>query len=46
MKYRCAWLGDEMTEVADYENRVRPNEEIPAGDCPECGGLCYEKSKD
>jgi len=43
----CEWkgtvsqLGTEMFETRDLASRLEPGEEVPAGECPECGALCY-----
>ncbi len=28
-----------LTEIEDFWSRVDPGEVVPAGECPECGGL-------
>jgi len=41
----CGWTGPEsalrcgLTEIEDFWSRVDPGEVVPAGECPECGGL-------
>ena len=38
----CKWRGqsDELAEIQDFYLRVEPGDEVPAGQCPECGALC------
>ncbi len=40
----CGWKGpdEELDEIADLHQRVDPGEEMPSGECPECGCLCHE----
>ena len=41
----CDWSGelpdDALTEVKDLADRLEPGREVPSGECPECGCLCY-----
>ena len=39
----CEWAGDidDTTEIRDFWGRVDPGDEMPAGECPECGWLAY-----
>lgn len=39
----CTWTGtvDDTEYVRDIHSRVEPGGEMPAGECPECGSLCY-----
>lgn len=39
----CDWAGDvdDTREVRDFWGRVQPGDEMPAGECPECGWLAY-----
>lgn len=39
----CDWTGKlkELDAVSDIEQRLCPGEEVPAGQCPECGALAY-----
>jgi hypothetical protein len=32
---------NKLDDVCDAHERLEPGEEIPAGQCPECGHLCY-----
>lgn len=45
----CEWTGlrsEADSEIKDYFQRVEAGGEVPAGECPECGCLCYiEKDK-
>ena len=40
----CNWVGptDDVQEIHRYSERVQPDEEEPAGECPECGCLAHE----
>lgn len=49
----CTWQGDptiELEEIPDLAMRLDPGEEVPSGECPKCGALCYlikpEKKKE
>jgi len=35
------WKLDELRGYLDFWSRVEPGNEIPAGDCPECGAFAY-----
>jgi hypothetical protein len=35
------WAICELEPIADAEQRLTIGEEVPAGECPECGALCY-----
>ena len=43
----CEWIGDEsdleirMSNISHLVNRINPGEIVPAGECNECGALCY-----
>lgn len=39
----CDWTGaqSDTAEIRDFWSRVEPGEEMPAGECPECGALCH-----
>lgn len=43
----CEWQGPEsklkckLDEIHHLAQRLEPGAEVPAGECPECGGLCY-----
>lgn len=39
----CEWAGPShgLSVVQDLQSRVKPGETMPAGDCPDCGGLVY-----
>jgi predicted RNA-binding Zn-ribbon protein involved in translation (DUF1610 family) len=39
----CGWTVDlsMLNRIADASQRLHPGEEIPAGECPECGALSY-----
>lgn len=39
----CDWEGkaSECKEIADYEDRVGAGEDVPCGECPECGALAH-----
>jgi hypothetical protein len=40
----CRWAGlvAETKPIKDYSQRVAPGEEMPCGECPECGALAHE----
>lgn len=44
----CSWSGqeDELDPVTHLGERVGPGEEMPLGECPECGELLYEVTKE
>lgn len=45
----CEWTGDieQTRDMNDFWGRVAPGDEMPAGECPECGWLAYVvKEKD
>jgi hypothetical protein len=35
------WVEEELGEIEHPEARIDPGSEVPAGECPECGALCY-----
>ena len=39
----CEWTGlaRETAIISDPDQRLKPNDPIPAGECPECGALAY-----
>jgi hypothetical protein len=39
----CDWRGsfDGTKIIHDFEERIDPGAEVPAGECPECGALAY-----
>lgn len=43
----CAWTGTalqmrcQLEDVPNLTVRICPGEEVPAGECPECGALCH-----
>ena len=41
----CDWTGTEddidLGSVEDLLQRIDPGSEVPAGECPKCGALCY-----
>ncbi len=47
MIYKCDNCGktqysiNSLSKIADFSLRTEPGNEIPAGECPECGALCY-----
>lgn len=46
MKHECqncgkTWAEDQLREVKDLFERVAPGEEMPSGECPECGAVCH-----
>lgn len=46
MKAECGncgqiWDETDLAEIKDYFQRVEAGGEVPAGECPECGALCY-----
>lgn len=44
----CArqWLFQTLRPIRDLHQRVPPGEIMPAGECPECGALCYRELAD
>lgn len=34
--------GESLEMIDDIQERLCPNEDVPSGQCPECGALCYE----
>lgn len=45
---QCDWTGraenmrtDSPDEIEGFFERVQPGEEMPSGECPECGALCH-----
>lgn len=40
----CGWTGAvaQLEPVKDVWERVQPGDVMPWGDCPECGGCCFE----
>lgn len=47
-RYQCqncskTWRLDQLRlDIPRYHERVAPDEDEPAGECPECGALCHE----
>lgn len=43
----CDWTGekDQTGPIRDVTARVAPGEQMPAGECPECGSLCHLETK-
>jgi hypothetical protein len=44
----CGWIGDpavSLGNVADLGDRLDPGQEVPSGECDECGCLCYNVKK-
>jgi len=45
--FSCDWSGYEddleikMSNIPYLWNRISPGQEVPAGECGQCGGLCY-----
>ena len=40
----CHWVGEPSTafpDIPDLIQRIEPGGEVPSGECPECGALCY-----
>lgn len=39
----CGWYGQEgkCDEIQALAMRIDPGGEVPAGECPKCGALCY-----
>lgn len=39
----CDWQGDvdQVKPIQDITQRIDPGGTVPAGECPECGALCY-----
>lgn len=35
------FLTDKFPEIPGLLQRIEPGGEVPAGECPECGALCY-----
>lgn len=35
------WPIEGLTEAKNLSMRTEPGQEIPAGECPDCGALCY-----
>jgi len=35
----------DLKSIRDFGQRVDAGSEVPAGECPECGGLCYAVGK-
>lgn len=48
----CEWQGPEsamkcdLNGIPDLFSRIEVGGEVPAGECPECGGLCYLVKED
>lgn len=36
------FTADQLREIQDFHERVAPGEEVPSGECPDCGALCHE----
>jgi len=44
----CHWAGEPSTafpDIPDLCQRIEPGGEVPSGECPECGALCYAVPK-
>lgn len=43
----CGWVGDAVAHpfphIPDFDQRVEPGEVVPAGECPECRALAYDR---
>jgi hypothetical protein len=35
------WPGYALKDVEDIGQRVAPGEEMPSGECPQCGAVCH-----
>lgn len=35
------WIEEELKPIKHLEQRVAPGEEMPSGECPDCGALCH-----
>lgn len=35
------WRVDDLDDIERYHERVSSGSTVPAGECPECGALCY-----
>lgn len=40
------WTTDDLLPVKDLAQRVDPGGRMPAGECPDCGCLCYPLEDD
>jgi len=38
---RQRWTEAQLKDAKDIEERLEPGGEVPAGECPGCGALCY-----
>lgn len=42
--WNCGWTGQpkiEYGDIPDLLERLVPGDEVPSGECPKCGFLCY-----
>ena len=37
----CSWVGTKLDEIDNIGSRIEAGSEVPSGQCPECGALCY-----
>jgi hypothetical protein len=37
----CGWKGTKADEIDNIEQRIDAGGEVPSGQCPKCGALCY-----
>jgi predicted RNA-binding Zn-ribbon protein involved in translation (DUF1610 family) len=37
----CGWKGTKADEIDNIEQRIDAGSEVPSGQCPKCGALCY-----
>jgi len=49
-RYACdncqsGWRRDQLRPIRDMEQRLTAGGEVPAGECPDCGSLAYEKGR-
>jgi Zn finger protein HypA/HybF involved in hydrogenase expression len=35
------WAEDELDSIENLEQRIGAGEEVPSGQCPDCGSLCH-----
>ena len=35
------WTYDQLKPIVDLLERIEPGSEVPIGECPDCGALCY-----
>lgn len=46
MKSKCdncenIFRDEQLSSIEDFHIRVEPGNEVPSGECPDCGALCY-----